>query len=124
MDDRIDEDEKEKEKEESLAGLTSLPPHRKAHSYSQQLRGTSTHKRHHHVRKHSLDDSRISSNIVEAASFYDCGEDDDILSRSSSTNNPAADEVYSEGADSTTTQYQPLQEFKWIISQTNGWKTH
>ncbi|KHN22619.1 Type I inositol-1,4,5-trisphosphate 5-phosphatase 12 [Glycine soja] len=108
MDDRIDEDEKDKEEEESLAGLTSLPPHRKAHSYSQQLRGTSTHKRHHHVRKHSLDDSRISSSIE--ASFYDPSDDDDIFSRSSSTNNPGAEEEYNEGADSTT-QYQPLQEF-------------
>ncbi|XP_020230657.1 type I inositol polyphosphate 5-phosphatase 12 isoform X2 [Cajanus cajan] len=104
MDERIDEDEKEKE---SLAGLNSLPPHRKAHSYSQQLRGTSTHKRRQRVRKHSLDDSRISSNIE--SSFYDTDSDDDIFSHSSSINAAAADDEYTESGDST--QYQPLQEF-------------
>ncbi|XP_027330186.1 type I inositol polyphosphate 5-phosphatase 12-like [Abrus precatorius] len=103
MDDRIDDDEKDKE---SLAGLTSLPPHRKAHSYSQQLRGTSTHKRYHQVRKHSLDDSRISNNIE--SSFYDSDSDDDIFSHSSSTN-PGGDDEYIESGDSC--QYQPLQEF-------------
>jgi len=103
MDDRIDEDENDKE----LAGLTALPPHRKAHSYSQQLRGASTHKRHHRVRKHSLDDSRISSNIE--SSFYDSDSDDDIFSRSSSTNPGGGEEEYNEGND--VTQYQPLQEF-------------
>ncbi|XP_014508939.1 type I inositol polyphosphate 5-phosphatase 12 isoform X2 [Vigna radiata var. radiata] len=103
MDDRIDEDENDKD----LAGLTALPPHRKAHSYSQQLRGASTHKRHHRVRKHSLDDSRISSNIE--SSFYDSDSDDDIFSRSSSTNPGGGEEEYNEGNDAT--QYQPLQEF-------------
>ncbi|CAJ1940417.1 unnamed protein product [Sphenostylis stenocarpa] len=103
MDDRIDEDESDKE----LAGLTSLPPHRKAHSYSQQLRGASTHKRHQRVRKHSLDDSRISSNIE--SSFYESDSDDDIFSRSSSRNHGGGEEEYNEGNDAT--QYQPLQEF-------------
>ncbi|KAJ1400419.1 WD40/YVTN repeat-like-containing domain superfamily [Sesbania bispinosa] len=104
MDDRIDDDDKDKE---SLAGLSSLPPHRKAHSYSQQLRGTSTHKRHHQVRKHSLDDSRISNNID---SFYDSDSDDDFFPHSST--NPAADEYIEGGGNSDdSSQYQPLQEF-------------
>ncbi|ESW25894.1 hypothetical protein PHAVU_003G074300 [Phaseolus vulgaris] len=102
MDDRIDDDDSDKE----LSGLTSLPPHRKAHSYSQQLRGASTHKRHQRVRKHSLDDSRISSNIE--SSFYNSDSDDDIFSRSSSTNPAGGDEEYN---DNEATQYQPLQEF-------------
>ncbi|KAJ1400420.1 hypothetical protein SESBI_29627 [Sesbania bispinosa] len=97
MDDRIDDDDKDKE---SLAGLSSLPPHRKAHSYSQQLRGTSTHKRHHQVRKHSLDDSRISNNID---SFYDSDSDDDFFPHSST--NPAADEYIEGGGNSDE---QPL----------------
>lgn len=100
--DRIDEDDKDKE---SLAGLSSLPPHRKAHSYSQQLRGTSTHKRHHQVRKHSLDDSRISNNIADSSSFYDSDSDDDFFQQHSSTN-PTADED-----DLSSQNYQPLQEF-------------
>ncbi|XP_019433309.1 PREDICTED: type I inositol polyphosphate 5-phosphatase 12-like isoform X2 [Lupinus angustifolius] len=74
MDDRIEEDEKEKE------SLNSLPPHRKAHSYSQQLRGPSTHKRQHQIRKHSLDDDRLIK-----SSLYDSDSDDDFFKRSSST---------------------------------------
>ncbi|KAK2359217.1 Endonuclease/exonuclease/phosphatase family protein [Trifolium repens] len=103
MDDRIEDDEKE-----SLAGLSSVPPHRKAHSYSQQLRGTSTHKRHHQVRKHSLDDSRISNNIIE--SFYEESDsDDDFFPHS----NPSAADEYMEGGgiSDDLSQYQPLQEF-------------
>ncbi|XP_061363533.1 type I inositol polyphosphate 5-phosphatase 12-like isoform X2 [Gastrolobium bilobum] len=102
MDDRIDDDDTDKE---SLAGLSSLPPHRKAHSYSQQLRGTSTHKRHNQVRKHSLDDCRMSNNMD---SFYEDSDSDDDFFPHSSTN-PAADE-YIEGDDDLC-QYQPLQEF-------------
>ncbi|KAK2421593.1 Endonuclease/exonuclease/phosphatase family protein [Trifolium repens] len=103
MDDRIEDDEKE-----SLAGLSFVPPHRKAHSYSQQLRGTSTHKRHHQVRKHSLDDSRISNNIIE--SFYEESDSDyDFFPHS----NPSAVDEYMEGGgiSDDLSQYQPLQEF-------------
>lgn len=104
MDDRIDDDEKDRE---SLAALSSVPPHRKAHSYSQQLRGTSAHKRQHQVRNHSLDDSRISNNIIE--SFYDSDSDDDFFPHS----NPNAADEYMEGGgiSDDLSQYQPLQEF-------------
>lgn len=106
MDDRIEDDEKEKE---SLAGLSSLPPHRKAHSYSQQLRGPSTHKRHHQVRKHSLDDDRLPNSIK---SFYDSDSDDDFFPRSSTNLAAAADEyIEGGGGDDDLSQYQALQEF-------------
>ncbi|KAF7824285.1 type I inositol polyphosphate 5-phosphatase 12 isoform X2 [Senna tora] len=82
MDDRIDDDAKE-----ALAGLSNLPPHRKAHSYSQQLRVTSIQKRRQ-VRKHSLDDDRISSNIE---SLYD-SDDDDIFPKSSNSADMAVDD--------------------------------
>ncbi|KAE8658643.1 Endonuclease/exonuclease/phosphatase family protein isoform 2 [Hibiscus syriacus] len=49
----IHDDEKDRE---VMAGLNSVPPQRKIYSYSQQLRANSAHKRHHQVRKHSLDD--------------------------------------------------------------------
>ncbi|CAL0313154.1 unnamed protein product [Lupinus luteus] len=74
MDDRIEEDEKEKE------CLNSLPPHRKAHSYSQQLQGPSTHKRQHQFRKHSLDDDCLIKSAL-----YDSDSDDDFFKRSSSS---------------------------------------
>ncbi|XP_004499384.1 type I inositol polyphosphate 5-phosphatase 12 isoform X2 [Cicer arietinum] len=106
MDERIDEDEKEKESL-AAAGLSSVPPHRKAHSYSQQLRGPSTNKRHNRVRKHSLDDSRISNNIIE--SFYESDSDDDFFPHSS--NHAAADEYIEGISDDSSSQYQPMQEF-------------
>jgi len=107
MDDRnIDDDEKE-----SLAGLSSVPPRRKTHSYSQQLRDTSTHKRHHQVRKHSLDDSLISNNIVESSSFYEESDtdDDDFFANSNSVG--AEDYIESGGISDDLSHYQPLQEF-------------
>lgn len=84
MDDRNEDDGKE-----ALAGLSSLPPHRKAHSYSQQHRATSAHRRHHQVRKHSLDDDRISKNIE---SFYDSDDDDFFPNSSPNSGNLAVDE--------------------------------
>ncbi|XP_015947171.1 type I inositol polyphosphate 5-phosphatase 12 isoform X1 [Arachis duranensis] len=98
MDERIEDDDKDNE------NLASLPPHRKAHSYSQQLPGPSERKRHNQVRKHSLDDNRISSNI---SSFYEQSDsDDEFFTRSSS----ATDE-YLEGPGGPEDQAQPLQEF-------------
>ncbi|XP_058752709.1 type I inositol polyphosphate 5-phosphatase 12-like isoform X2 [Vicia villosa] len=104
MDDRIDDDDKDRD---PLAAMSAVPPHRKAHSYSQQLRGTSTHKRQHQVRNHSLDDSRISNNIIE--SFYESDSDDDFFPHS----NPNAADEYMEGGgiSDDLSQYQPLQEF-------------
>lgn len=68
MDDRIEDDGKE-----ALGGLNSLPPHRKAHSYSHQ------HKHNRRARKHSLDDVRLSHSVE---SFYD-SEDEDFFLNSS-----------------------------------------
>ncbi|CAL0313156.1 unnamed protein product [Lupinus luteus] len=112
MDDRIEEDNKEKE------CFNSLPPHRKAHSYSQQLRGTSTHKPHHQFRNHSLDDDRIPNKIKSSpSSLYDSDSDDEFFPRSSSsTSNVVAvvDEYNVDSDDSSPNQSQyqaPLQEF-------------
>ncbi|XP_017610493.1 type I inositol polyphosphate 5-phosphatase 12-like isoform X1 [Gossypium arboreum] len=82
----IQDDDKDKE---ALAGLSSVPPpQRKMHSYSQQLRANSAHKRHHQVRKHSLDD------IPKPSDHYYNNEDssdDDIFARNS---NNASGEDY------------------------------
>ncbi|KAK7250431.1 hypothetical protein RIF29_32868 [Crotalaria pallida] len=118
MDDRSDDDENEKESLASLM-MNTLPPHRKAHSYSQQLRGSSTHKRHHQIRKHSLDDGRIPHKIK--SSFYDSDSDDDFFPRSSSISVNAVDEFNNSsnsmnmnmegGEDLQSDDCQPLQEF-------------
>ncbi|PPD66983.1 hypothetical protein GOBAR_DD36138 [Gossypium barbadense] len=82
----IQDDDKDKE---ALAGLSSVPPpQRKMHSYSQQLRANSAHKRHHQVRKHSLDD------IPKPSDHYynhEDSSDDDIFARNS---NNASGEDY------------------------------
>lgn len=67
MDDRIEDDERE-----ALAGLSSVPPPRKSHSYSQQLRAASDQKRHQ-MRKHSLDEDQIPK-VMDG--FYDSSDDD------------------------------------------------
>ncbi|XP_019161339.1 PREDICTED: type I inositol polyphosphate 5-phosphatase 12-like isoform X2 [Ipomoea nil] len=61
-------EEFEEDDRNALAGLSSAPPRRKSHSYSQQLRtNTGSHyKRHHQVRKHSLDEDRISADIINS----------------------------------------------------------
>ncbi|KAA8532178.1 hypothetical protein F0562_006680 [Nyssa sinensis] len=65
----------EDEDREALDALTNAPPHRKAHSYSQQLRSnTGNHKRHHiQLRKHSLDEDQIPKNMDR---YYDSDEED------------------------------------------------
>ncbi|XP_008445942.1 type I inositol polyphosphate 5-phosphatase 12 isoform X2 [Cucumis melo] len=67
MDDRIEDDERE-----ALAGLSSVPPPRKSHSYSQQLRAGSDQKRFQ-LRKHSLDEDQIPK-VMEG--YYDSSDDD------------------------------------------------
>ncbi|CAK9161808.1 unnamed protein product [Ilex paraguariensis] len=73
MEERIEEDDTD-----ALAALAVTPPHRKAHSYSQQLRtNTGTHvKRHHQLRKHSLDEGRVPQSMVDR--YYDNSSDDDF----------------------------------------------
>ncbi|KAL8030521.1 hypothetical protein ABFX02_14G291300 [Erythranthe guttata] len=69
MNERLEEDDRT-----ALAGISNSPPHRKAYSYSQQLRtNTGTHhKRQHQLRKHSLDENRILSHNPKN-NVYVCG---------------------------------------------------
>ncbi|XP_021912045.1 type I inositol polyphosphate 5-phosphatase 12-like [Carica papaya] len=96
---------------EALAGLSSVPPPRKIHSYSHQLRANSGKKRHHQLRKHSLDELPNSSD-----SFYD-SDDDEFFPYSASTSNTGdlPDEEYVapgvEAVPDDPRQYQPLPEF-------------
>ncbi|KAK8709084.1 hypothetical protein V6N13_060115 [Hibiscus sabdariffa] len=80
----IHDDEKDRD---ALAGLSSVPlPQRKIHSYSQQLRANSAHKRHRQVRKHSLDD--IPKPTYQL--YNDESSDDEFFSHSTSNNAPNA----------------------------------
>lgn len=75
----------EDEEREILASMSSVPPHRKAHSYSQQLCVTSaTHKRNA-LRKHSLDEERYPKNME---SYYDLPSPDHLF--------PSSDELVSQ----------------------------
>ncbi|PIN06996.1 Inositol polyphosphate 5-phosphatase [Handroanthus impetiginosus] len=67
MDDRLKDPDRA-----ALEGMPHSPPHRKAHSYSQQLRTTTGghHRRHQNqLRNHSLDEIQILSNKKDA--YYD-----------------------------------------------------
>ncbi|KAE8723952.1 Type II inositol 1,4,5-trisphosphate 5-phosphatase 14 [Hibiscus syriacus] len=79
----IHDDDKDRD---ALAGISSIPPpQRKIHSYSQQLRANSAHKRHRQVRKHSLDDIPKPQEY-----FNDESSDDEFFSHSTSNNAPHA----------------------------------
>ncbi|KAF5742787.1 Endonuclease/exonuclease/phosphatase family protein isoform 7 [Tripterygium wilfordii] len=114
MDDRIEDDEKE-----ALAGLTSAPTRaQKIHSHSQQLRASSGQKRHHHVRKHSLDD--IPKPIISTTEGHFCESSDDEFFPYSTTTNKAGEAYVTQRLDQglgldigpeELRQYQPMPEF-------------
>ncbi|KAI3470298.1 hypothetical protein Pfo_026961 [Paulownia fortunei] len=91
MDERLKETDRT-----ALAGISHSPPHRKAHSYSQQLR-TNTgghHKRHpNHPRNHSLDEINILSDLSGNKNnvYYDgninSSDDDEFYRYSTTTSN-------------------------------------
>ncbi|XP_031129237.1 type I inositol polyphosphate 5-phosphatase 12-like [Ipomoea triloba] len=93
MDGRLEDDDRS-----ALAGLSNSPPHRKAYSYSQQLRtNTGTHhKRHHQFRKHSLDDDRIPQKIGSTAyaAYDNSSSDDDFYPYSISNNTIGGSDRY------------------------------
>ncbi|XVE76660.1 hypothetical protein DITRI_Ditri12bG0191800 [Diplodiscus trichospermus] len=131
MDEHIIQDDDEDR--EALASLSSVPPpQRKIHSYSQQLRATSAHKRYHQVRKHSLDD------IPKPPDNY-CNNgdssDDDFFPYSSSSNNARSAEEYIishsqrldqnlslEGCPEDPCHCHPLPEFIGATGGTNIFK--
>ncbi|KAK3035405.1 hypothetical protein RJ639_032933 [Escallonia herrerae] len=83
MDDRFEGDDMD-----ALEALCNAPPHRKAHSYGQQLRtNTGTQiKRYQQLRKHSLDENRITTNIDR---YYD-SSDDEFYPYATNVENPNA----------------------------------
>ncbi|KAK2998745.1 hypothetical protein RJ639_023184 [Escallonia herrerae] len=83
MDDRFEGDDMD-----ALEALCNAPPHRKAHSYSQQLRtNTGTQiKRYQQLRKHSLDENRITTNIDR----YYASSDDEFYPYATNVENPYA----------------------------------
>ncbi|KAK9288500.1 hypothetical protein L1049_016959 [Liquidambar formosana] len=99
MDDRLEDEEKD-----ALAAVADSAAHRKTHSYSQQLRVPSNQKRHHQVRKHSLDEERIPKNIDQ---FYDSSDDDFYPSFVGS----GRDSSESLGQSFCMNDLQPLPEF-------------
>lgn len=112
----IEEDERQ-----ALAGLSlTAPPPRKNQSYSQQLRATSSHKRHSHVRKHSLDEVQVPKNIDphHHNPCYDSSEEEFFPYSSSTTTStsPTGERMDQSlclevGLDHDSRQCQPLPEF-------------
>lgn len=116
----------EDEDKEALAGLSPVPPPRKVHSYSQQLRGTTGSKCPHPVRKHSLDDIPRPTNTCTTTAtttvadhFYD-SSDDDLFSNNSNvittSGVPVNEDYVCPGPDAADDQqqhkpFQPMVEF-------------
>ncbi|KAK4436625.1 Type I inositol polyphosphate 5-phosphatase 12 [Sesamum alatum] len=92
MDERLKEADRT-----ALAGISHSPPHRKAHSYSQQLR-TNHHKRHSNpFRNHSLDEGNILGNFrgKKKDGYYEgiiSSDDDADFSRCSGASNGGGDD--------------------------------
>ncbi|GMH08751.1 hypothetical protein Nepgr_010591 [Nepenthes gracilis] len=63
----------EDEDRDVLATIANAPLHRAVHCYSQQLRAVSSSNKRNQMRKHSLDEDRISKNIYRC---YDFSDDD------------------------------------------------
>ena len=108
----------EDEDKEALQGLSPVPlPPRNIHSYSQQLRVTSSGpaKRHHKGRKHSLDDVPMP---VVSESFFDVSySEDEFFPRSSSpysttrSRGGSGEDFFVGADDDQLKQFQPLPEF-------------
>ncbi|KAK6914440.1 Endonuclease/exonuclease/phosphatase [Dillenia turbinata] len=77
----MDENIEEKDKE-ALASMSMAPaPPRKIHSYSQQLRGGTGHKRNHQIRNYSVD---------EIDRYYNSDDEDFFISSSSAPSSTAS----------------------------------
>lgn len=104
----------EDEDKEALAGLSTIPPHRKIHSYSQQLRANSGQKRQPPLRKHSLDDIPKPTTTIVADHFYDSSDDEFFAGNSVSTTDGCGNEEYvcpDSSGDEQNRQWQPMAEF-------------
>ncbi|KAL6971854.1 phosphoinositide 5-phosphatase [Sarracenia purpurea var. burkii] len=108
----------EEEDRDALAALAHAPPHRKINSYSPQLRSnTGGHYKRQQVRKHSLDDERITSNIAD--NYYDSDDNDFYpYANSSGSGRNSVDECHlshrhdhSLSVDGSDEVRQPLPEF-------------
>ncbi|KAL5783909.1 hypothetical protein ACOSQ2_006301 [Xanthoceras sorbifolium] len=115
MDDHIEDEDKE-----ALAGLSTAPPHRKMHSYSQQLR--TGEKSYHPVRKHSLDDLPNPAGAGRAATvdqMYDSSDDEFFAGGVAAAAIEGGDEYVSQSLyiddndpdHLERRQFQPLAEF-------------
>ncbi|XP_030527790.1 type I inositol polyphosphate 5-phosphatase 12 isoform X2 [Rhodamnia argentea] len=116
----MDGERMEDEDRDAIASLSSVPPPRKIHSYSQQLRGSSSsHKKGHQIRKHSLDDDRIPSNIDQFCTNRSSSDEDadDFFPYSSTTSANGDDSDYvshkvATGGDASTREdLHPMPEF-------------
>ncbi|KAF5452812.1 hypothetical protein F2P56_027775 [Juglans regia] len=119
MDDKDNNRLIEDDEREALAGLSAVPPPRKIQSHSQQLRATSSHKRHAHVRKHSLEEVQIPKSLQHRQGpNYDSSEEDFFIYSSSSTTTTTSptgerldQNLCMEAAPDDYRQLQPLPEF-------------
>ncbi|KAJ0046930.1 hypothetical protein Pint_05250 [Pistacia integerrima] len=104
----------EDEDKQALAALSSVPPPRKIHSYSQQLRASSTPITRVAIRKHSLESLPNPSTTTIADHFYDSSDDEFCPITTTSSNNVKEDYVNLSAQGNANDQnrpFQPLTEF-------------
>ncbi|KAL3752836.1 hypothetical protein ACJRO7_000265 [Eucalyptus globulus] len=104
---------------DAIASLSSVPPPRKIHSYSHQLRTPSSQKKCRQIRKHSLDDDLIPSSIDKFYTNHSSSDDDDAddFFPYSSTASPGGDDsdyvshMVAPGSASAREDLYPMPEF-------------
>ncbi|KFK37212.1 hypothetical protein AALP_AA4G228500 [Arabis alpina] len=72
--------------EDALSSMSAIPPPRKIHSYSHQLRNSGTKPHHHRQRQHSLDDIPKITEIISNCNISADSSDDEFYPYATTTN--------------------------------------
>ncbi|KAG7644212.1 WD40 repeat [Arabidopsis suecica] len=99
-------DENDDDEEEALSAMSSVPPPRKIHSYSHQLRATGQ-KGHHRQRQHSLDDIPKITEIVSGCGISGDSSDDEFYPYATTTNSSSFPFTGGDTGDSDDYLHQP-----------------
>ncbi|EOA29354.1 hypothetical protein CARUB_v10025640mg [Capsella rubella] len=109
------------EEDDALSAMSSVPPPRKIHSYSHQLRATGKKGRHHRQRQHSLDDIPKITEFVSGCGISGDSSDDEFYTYATTTNSSSFPFTRGDTGDSDDylithqpeigEDFQPLPEF-------------
>ncbi|XP_010517968.1 PREDICTED: type I inositol polyphosphate 5-phosphatase 12 [Camelina sativa] len=110
--------------DDALSAMSSVPPPRKIHSYSHQLRATGQKGHHHRQRQHSLDDIPKITEIISGCGISGDSSDDEFYPYAATTNSSSFPFTGGGGGDTGDSDdylithqpeigedFQPLPEF-------------